>query len=194
MLDPWSARYRLETASLAPFAGEPLSAGAGQPEPPAEPERGADHEAPEAGSPEQAAMPLAEAEEGVPFVSGAERELETEQAGEHAASQWREPARPDSEFAPEHPAEHPAGYGTGGSESGEAAPPLAAEPERGEPQPASPVFVAPGDREERGATDNAAVEPAAAARVDAEPPQPELLPAEFASPPEFLRPRKTSWW
>ena len=126
-LDPWSARYGLETASLAPFAGEPLSPEAGQPEPPAEPEReterGADHEAPEAGSPEQAAMPLAEAEEGVPFVSGAERELETEQAGEHAASQWREPARPDSEIAPEHPAEHPAGYGTGGSESGEAAPP-----------------------------------------------------------------------
>ena len=193
MLDPWSARYGLETASLAPFAGEPLrrrrDSRSRRPNPNAKPsDRRGRHEAPDGGFEEQAAMPLAEAEEGVPFVSGAERELETDQAGEHAASQWREPARPDSEIAPEHPA----GYGAGGSESGEAEPPPAAEPERGEPQPASPVFVAPGP-DEPGATDNAAVEPAAAAHVDAEPPQPELLPAEPAAPTRSRVRRKTSW-
>ncbi len=86
VLDPWSARYGLETASLAPFAGEPLSpeagaaGAAGRTRTRERTERGADHEAPEAGFPEQAAMPLAEAEEGVPFVSGAERELETERS------------------------------------------------------------------------------------------------------------------
>ena len=53
-LDPWSARYGLETASLAPFAGEPLSPEAvSSRRKPAgrtrrETERGADHEAPEA--------------------------------------------------------------------------------------------------------------------------------------------------
>jgi len=153
-----------------------------QPEAPAEPERetghGTGHEAPEGGFEEQAAMPLAEAEEGVPFVSGAERELETEEAGEHAAPQWREPARSDSGIAPEHPA----GYGADGSASSEAELPPAAAPESGESPPASPVFAVPGQGEP-GATDDAALEPAAAAHVDAEPPQPELLPAEPASPP-----------
>ena len=118
---------------------------------------------PKAGLEEQAAMPLAEAEEGVPFVSGAERELETEEAGGHAAPQWREPAHPDSRsHRNTRPDTEPAA-----PKAARPQPPPAAEPERGEPPPASPVFVAPGQGEP-GATDNAAVEPAAAARVDAE--------------------------
>ena len=123
-------------------------------------------------------MPLAEAEEGVPFVSGAERELETEEAGGHAAPQWREPAHPDSGIAPGHPA----GYGASGSASSEAESPPAPGLEHGEPPPAAPVFVVPGP-DEPGAADNAAIEPATAAHVDAGPPPPEPLPDEPAAAP-----------
>lgn len=44
--------------------------------------------------------PTAEAEEGVPFVSAAERELETE-AGDHPAVVTAEPVRPEAETMPE---------------------------------------------------------------------------------------------
>ena len=70
-----------------------------------------------------------------------------------------------------------------------AAPPAArpsrrppAGPERGEPPPAAPVFVVPGP-DEPGAADNAAIEPATAAHVDAGPPPPEPLPDEPAAAP-----------
>ena len=111
-LDPWSARYALETASLAPFAGEPLTGEpvsrepltgeAGQLEPGAESGRGTERswneEAPSGGFPDAETMPTAEAEEGVPFVSDSERELEASDAAEHAAPQSGEPARPTAKL------------------------------------------------------------------------------------------------
>jgi len=54
--------------------------------------------------------------------------------------------------------------------------------EHGEPPPAAPVFVVPGP-DEPGAADNAAIEPATAAHVDAGPPPPEPLPDEPAAAP-----------
>src|SRR5205823_2715563 len=81
--DPWSARDAVEAASLAPFAGDfveeagPEETGQNQPEAQAghaaaRDGQGARDEAPQDGFPEPATVPLAETEEGVPFVSQTE--------------------------------------------------------------------------------------------------------------------------
>ena len=81
-------------------------------------------------------MPIAEAEEGVPFVSESERELEAAEAAGHAAPQWDEPARPEAGTEPERAVE----TGPGGPESTAGAEPRPlAEPERTETPPEAPA-------------------------------------------------------
>jgi hypothetical protein len=193
-LDPWSARYGLETASLAPFAGEPVAVEpftgqTGEPESAVETgrdaERGWEHEAP-GGFPEPETMPIAEAEEGIPFVSEPEREFEATDAVEHAAPQWGEPARPLAGSAPEYIAE----TGAGEFESGETdkrqpltnpEPQPLAEPDDGESALAAPVF-ADSEKRELAATD-APVESASMEPAYAEPSQPDPAQPEPVSVP-----------
>ena len=200
-LDPWSARYGLEAASLAPFAGEPFARETSQPETATETERASErrwgHEAPGGGFREPEAMPIAEAEEGVPFVSEAERVLEATEAEGEVTLQWGEPARPETKIAPENATES----GAGGSESSEAAEPQPlAEPERGEPPHLSAVSTDLGNGE-LATTDAAPVEPVAAEHADAEPSQSEPAPAPASRPAEDVlmvtekpaNPRR-GWW
>ncbi len=58
-------------------------------------------------------MPIAEAEEGVPFVSLSERELEAAEAAEYAATRWGGPARTGVAIEPEPAIE----TGSGGPET-----------------------------------------------------------------------------
>jgi ribonuclease E len=80
---PWAAETGMETASLAPFAGDEAAA---EPHPPTL-----------AAEPEIAPAPVAEAEPGIPFVSEAERALEMENTEAHSgngdAQQGPEPTR-----------------------------------------------------------------------------------------------------
>ncbi len=214
-LDPWSARYGVETASLAPFAGEPP---AGEPSAAEIVCRGAvcrqsrrrsrppkpSARRPAVASAEPEAMPIAEAEEGVPFVSQSERELEAAEAAEHAAPHWGEPARTGIAMEPEHAVE----TGSGGPETTAAAEarPLA-EPERTEAPPGEPAAGNLGNGE--SARPDATPEPAWAAsgrhrtrsgRVPAPrtaPAEPTLaesepMPTELTAAPARVR-RKTCW-
>ena len=76
-------------------------------------------------------MPLAEAEEGVPFVSVSERELEATEAIPRAASHWGEPGRTEIGMEPERGVE----AGSGEPERDR----TVAEPERTEALPEAPA-------------------------------------------------------
>ncbi|MGD9617217.1 MAG: Rne/Rng family ribonuclease [Alphaproteobacteria bacterium] len=195
-LDPWPAQYgaEVETASLAPFAGEASGAEGGQPEPTAETtedqtERGWEHEAPGDETGEPRIVPTAEAEQGVPFVSQSERELETAETAAEAVLSSGEPARSEAdtgvegEIAPQRAAE----WETDSFASGVVTdPPPAIEPERGEFPPAPSISADPGTGEP-AATETSPVEPAAAEPLYAEAAHSEHsepAPSEPAAAPE----------
>jgi ribonuclease E len=181
-LYPWSTGYGLETASLAPFAGEPAAGETAQSEPAARAEREIEdrreQEAPGDGSGEPEAMPIAEAEEGVPFVSQSERELETADSGERPAMPSGEPARQTTEIVPESAVES-AASDVGNSEAAEPPPASALSADHGNVEPvatdAAPVEPAAPEPEPAVSAGPAPPEPA-----PSEPPQPEPAPSEPA--------------
>ena len=186
-LDTWPADFGVEAASLAPFAGEPA-----EPAPAGERDREHEREREPSGDrhPEAEVVPIAEAEEGVPFVSEAERELEEAVAEGHAGTEWSEPARAETARAPSPDAEAAA-----------AQPAAPAEPEYGEfrhpaPAPAEqPVYgeLAPASAAQ------AEPEPAEPAYAESAPPEP--APAGPSRPGEEViavtekpvQPRR-GWW
>jgi ribonuclease E len=153
--DSWSARYGVETASLAPFAGEPppgeppttrsLDAEARQPEPTAEP-TGAKvaAEAPADAFLEPEAVPIAEAEEGVPFVSDSERKFEAAESGAQTTPRWDDPAGAEAGMAMEFSAEPGSSASYNG---GVAEPQPSAEPRRAGSAPEAAISANRGNAE-----------------------------------------------
>jgi ribonuclease E len=183
-LYPWATGYALETASLAPFAGEPAVGEPARPEPVAAAGRDTgerpEPEAPAGEAAEPEAMPIAEAEEGVPFVSRSERELEAADAAEHPAPPAGEPVPQPPGIGSGAAAEPGVSGGSEGESGAPAEPPVAAAPEHGDIPPA---FAASAEHRniEPVAADAAQAEPAAPEpAVSAEPAQPEPVPLEPA--------------
>jgi hypothetical protein len=168
-IDTWAADSGFEAASLAPFAGD-----AAPPPPPATAaESGEPRETPGPETGETAPVPLAEAEQGVPFVSGPEREFEQTAGDRYAAAPWSEPREAEAAAEP--------GHVVAAQPEAAESPPIAVEPAHAAPLP-EPIAPAEPDDQDISSIWQPPAEAGPAESVYAEPPGAEPLEPAYAEP------------